>query len=140
MWAVSPQADGRISLPEAIPMGFSSSSSHAASPPPAAPAAAAAAAVGAAPTGEIKAPEALQLSPLPDFGNMRLVLKVTFKETTPLRQLSNTNSGGERSLVAVLYLLAVQVGVCRCLEETLEDACRGRFGCWASLGCRVKQL
>ncbi|OEH77427.1 hypothetical protein cyc_01239 [Cyclospora cayetanensis] len=110
MRAVSPKADGRIALLDTTPQGVVTANK-------AAPAAAAGAT--AAPK-EARAPEALQLDPLPDFGSMRLLLQISFGKTVPLRQLSNTNSGGERSLVAVLYLLAVQAfaqGSFRVLDE-----------------------
>lgn len=112
MRAVSLTADGRVSLSETSPKGIVPSLAGAAG---AAPAGAAAGG-----TEEAGPMDSIDLSPLPDFASMRLLLKVTFAETTPLRQLSNTNSGGERSLVAVLYLLAVQAfarGSFRVLDE-----------------------
>lgn len=48
---------------------------------------------------------------LPDLSSLKLVLSVSFRKGAPLRQLSTTNSGGERSLVAVLFLLAAQVSL-----------------------------
>lgn len=106
MRAVSLKADGRVFLSETSPKGIMPS-----------PAGAAAAAPAGAAAGESENAgplDSIHLAPLPDFASMRLLLKVTFAETTPLRQLSNTNSGGERSLVAVLYLLAVQVSMSGC--------------------------
>ncbi|KAL8274028.1 hypothetical protein Esti_002027 [Eimeria stiedai] len=107
MKSVSPQANGEVRL--IAPRAFTPSADAAAGGDP-------------APQQEEtpKRPLVQQLSPLPDYSNLRLSLKVTFGEAAPLRQLSNMNSGGERSLVAVLYLLAVQAfakGSFRVLDE-----------------------
>ncbi|KAL8436469.1 hypothetical protein ACSSS7_001710 [Eimeria intestinalis] len=147
MKSVSPQANGEIRL--IAPRAFTPA---AASDTADAGAAAAAAADGggdgdcgvAAVRQEEETPRRpllQQLSPLPDYSNLSLSLKVTFGEAAPLRQLSNMNSGGERSLVAVLYLLAVQAfakGSFRVLDEINQGLDSARESLLFSLLSRGK--